>query len=52
MKVFLLDDCQRRSWSRSQSRKHNFSLAPAPALAKNYGSGSATLVSTKGINKV
>ena len=39
MEVFLLDNY----WSRS--RKLNFFSAPAPA--KNYGSGSATLVETR-----
>ena len=39
MEVFLLDNYRSRSWSRS--RKRDFFSAPAPA--KNYGSGSATL---------
>ena len=42
MKVFLLDNCRSRSWSRS--RKHNFFSAPAPA--KNYGSGRLRLRNT------
>ena len=42
MEVFLLDNYRSRSWS----RKRNSFLAPAPAPAKNYGSGRLWLRNT------